>query len=86
MDFLSNLKSQLDEADLNSVLENLKLEKEILYSSFSNYNYSFCSNKSFLFIYLEQVATFLALSLSKLSNSGESNNFSDSFQVSFNFI
>ncbi len=84
MDHLYNIKSHLEDADLKRVLEYFKLEEDILNISFSNYNYCICSNKSFVFIYLEQVAAFLALNLNKLSNCHENNNFINSFQV-FNY-
>jgi hypothetical protein len=82
MDLSYKIQSQLEDADFNYVLENFKIEKELLDCSFTNYNYSFSSNKSFVFIYLEQVAAFLTLSLNKLCNFSEKNNLADSFQVS----
>ena len=78
MDYSSAIKKYLENSDLKSILDEFKLEKDSLNSNLTNIC---CSNDSFLLIYLEPAAAFLALSFNKLCKSTDNKSLFDSFQV-----
>ena len=80
MDYTKSIKSYLENNDFLDVIAQFKLDKEQLLNSLNN-NVSLCSNNSFLFIYLEQSAVFMALSLNRLCKTTEKTQFIDAFQV-----
>lgn len=77
MDYSSAIKKYLENSDLKSILDEFKLEKDSLNSNLTNIC---CSNDSFLLIYLEPAAAFLALSFNKLCKSTDNKSLFDSFQ------
>ena len=81
MDYSKEIKSSLENSDFLTVLNELKLDKELILKSVLNDPNICCSNDSFLFIYLEQEAVFLALGLNRLCKSNEDGAFIRSFQV-----
>lgn len=80
MDFSNSLKCLLEKNDFLEVLEELKLDKEAILSSLQTNPNILCSNDSFLFVYFEQSASILALSLNHLCKTKDSP-FKQSFQV-----
>jgi hypothetical protein len=86
MDYSKEIKSFLENNDFQRVLNELKLDKDLILKSIKNEPNLCCSNSSFLFIYLEQEAIFLAFSLNRLCKSKEDDSFLHSFQVNFNLL
>lgn len=80
MDFSKNLKSLLENKDILAVIEEFKLEKEAILKSLSTNANILCSNDSFLFIFFEQSASILALSLNHLCKTKDLS-YKQSFQV-----
>jgi hypothetical protein len=68
MDFSKNIKTCLENKDFLAILSEFKLDKDLI----SNDSNICCSNSSFLFVYLEQSAAFLALSFDRLCKSSDS--------------
>lgn len=68
-EFLENEKSIMAE------LKDFMVDKDSLIDSMSNVNIC-CSNDSYIFIYVEKIASFIAISLNKLTKSDN-----PSFQV-----
>jgi hypothetical protein len=79
MDYSKLLKSLLEDNDLRGVLDELHVDRDTLLNCQSQNNIC-CSNGSYLFVYLEQSASFLALSLDRFCKS-EDREFIRSFQV-----
>ena len=79
MDYSKLIKSLLESNELNSILDELQLDRDSLLTQVVR-NIC-CSNNSYVFIYLEQSACFLALSLDRMCKS-EDKSYSKSFQVS----
>ena len=69
MDYYKELKASLEENDCLKVFKSLNYEQDF-FSSISVGSNILLSNNSFIFIYLEQAATFLAHSLNVLCKSG----------------
>lgn len=82
MDFSKNLKFLLENNDILAVVEQFKLEKEAILSSLNTNPNILCSNNSFLFIFFEQSASLLALSLNHLCKTKDLS-YNQSFQVIF---
>ncbi|CAF0715754.1 unnamed protein product [Brachionus calyciflorus] len=80
MDYSTTVKKSLEENSLLEVLNAFDLEKENILSLKQSNPNIVCSNNSFLFIYLEQSACFLALSLNHLCKTQNLNQYSKSFQ------
>jgi len=83
MDYSKEIKSCLENINFQRALNELKLDKDLILKSLKNEPNICCSNSSFLFIYLEQEAIFLTLSLNRLCKSKEEDSFLNSFQVNF---
>jgi hypothetical protein len=79
MDYSKLIKSILEESNLSGVLDELRVDRDSL-ANCKAYTNICCSNGSYVFIYLEQTASFLALSLDRLCKS-EDKSFIKSFQV-----
>ena len=86
MDYSKEIKYFLEHNNLQEALTELKLDKDLILKAIKNEPNICCSNSSFFFIYLEQEAIFLALSLNRLCKSKEENSFINSFQVGFMII
>jgi hypothetical protein len=76
MDYAKLIKSLLDEANFVKLLEHLNLDKELLAGNVISGKVAniVCSNSSYVFVYLEQVASILAISLNKLCKSNDESN------------
>jgi hypothetical protein len=81
MNYSQVIKRYLENETIRCVLEEeLKLPIDVLEAASNEANLC-CSNDSYIFIYLEQPAAFLALSLDKLCKWGENASYKESFQV-----
>ena len=70
MDYYKTIKGCLEDEDSLKLIECLGLDPELILKASIDSNLC-CSNNSFLFIYLEQAASFLALSLNRLCKTKE---------------
>ena len=68
MDYFKVIKSYLEENNCTKALANLHLDADTILKAGLDSNLC-CSNSSFLFVYLEQAASFLSLSLNRLCKS-----------------
>ncbi|RNA02513.1 Nuclear pore complex [Brachionus plicatilis] len=80
MDYSNELKFRLEKNDILDVVEEFKLDKETIFESLQTNPNILCSNDSFLFIYFEKSACFLALSLNHLCKNKDAP-FKQSFQL-----
>ncbi len=79
MDYSKILKSLLEDNSLRSVFDELHVDRDSLLNCQTQNNIC-CSNGAYTFVYLEQTASFLALSLDRLCKSDDKS-FIRSFQV-----
>ena len=81
MDYSKILKNSLETKNFLEIINFFEIDaKENILNSLKTNSNILCSNNSFLFIYLEQSACFLALSLNHLCKSQDTN-YLQSFQV-----
>jgi hypothetical protein len=73
-EFNKKLKTILESTDLKTDLP----DSDINVDSKNSFNHC-CSNSSFVFVYLEDKSTFIAININKVTKSSES--IKDSFQV-----
>ena len=79
MDYFKDIKKSLEENDFSEVAKALNYDQDI-FSNVSPGSNILLSNNSFVFIYLEQAATFLAHSLNVLCKSSD-NSLAKQYQV-----
>jgi hypothetical protein len=91
MDYSKTIKEILESNNNNllNVCDELKIDRTLFKLNYNNNNNNnnailTCSNSSYFFVYLEQIASFLALSFDRLCKS-EDNSFIKSFQVTKTF-
>lgn len=84
MDYYKEIKKYLEENDCTKVLKALNYDQAIL-SNFSFGSNILFSNSSYVFLYLEQAATFLAQSLNVLCKSSD-NQIAKQYQVKFSLF
>ena len=79
MDYSKTLKSCLENVNCLNIIKKFKIDPETLTEAALNSDLC-CSNDSFLFVYLEQTASFLTIGLNRICKSTETP-LADSIQV-----